>query len=55
MRTFDFECDKCPFKSTGWPKANIRDRRAVQHYEEHDTGEPMQELGEFRKENGVTV
>jgi hypothetical protein len=54
-KTYDFECDKCPFKSTGWTKANWRDKRAVQHMEEHETGEPMQELGEFRAENGVDV
>lgn len=55
MKSYDFECKKCEFKSSGWTSATLRDRRAVQHMEEHETGEPMQELADFRNDNGVKV
>jgi len=57
--SFDFKCKICPpetaFESTGWKTKKLRDARAAQHMEEHETGEPMQELHEFRIENGVEV
>ena len=57
MKTYDYECDEkdCPFVSTGWSNAKLRDKRAIQHKKEHEDGEPMQELHEFRVENGVQV
>lgn len=54
-KTFDFECSECPFASTGWATKELRDLRKKQHLDEHETGEPMQELHEFRVENGVDV
>ena len=58
---YDFECkelvgaEPCGFKSSGWDTKKLRDKRAKQHLEEHETGEPMQELADFRSENGVKV
>lgn len=54
---YDFNCEvpDCGFQSSGWDTEKLRDRRAAQHLEEHDTQEPMQELHDFRVENGVEV
>ena len=56
-KLFDFDCGEpnCGFQTSGWKTEELRDKRAGQHIEVHETGEPMQELGEFRKENGVEV
>lgn len=46
----DFVCSECGFTSSGWPTKTARDQRGRQHKAEHESGEPMPELAEFRKD-----
>jgi hypothetical protein len=41
----------CGFKSSGWNDFGLMEERAYQHVEEHNTGEPMIEIGIFSKQN----
>lgn len=55
MADFNCEVPGCGFQSTDWPTPELRDTRAAQHLDEHETEEPMQELHDFRVDNGVEV
>jgi hypothetical protein len=48
--THDYECPDCGFTSTGWPSAEARDARGMQHLDEHETGVAMPELADFNQE-----
>jgi hypothetical protein len=60
-KTYDFKCEEvtefgsCGFESTGWKSESLRDARGEEHLEEHETGEPMREIHEFREAFGVEV
>ena len=56
-KTYDFNCEvpNCGFQSEGWPTQELADLRGSEHMQEHEDGEPMRELDEFRKEEGVEV
>jgi hypothetical protein len=43
------------FTSTGWPSADLAQKRGAQHILEHVDGTPMQDLDGFRAEHGVVV
>lgn len=43
-----------PFSSVGWATRDLAAKRARQHIDEHETGEPMQELHAFRVDQGLT-
>jgi hypothetical protein len=45
----------CGFLTSGWPTKALATERIGQHAAEHDTGEPMPELEEFRQAKGLTV
>lgn len=49
---YDFEC-ACGFTSTGWAQKKQATARGAEHTAEHETGEPMRELVEFRQELGL--
>lgn len=56
---FDVVCS-CGWRSTGWPATGDPDHpaghavaRAQQHADEHRTGQPAQELHDFRAEHGM--
>lgn len=48
--THDYECDEpgCGFTSTGWETKTLKDARARSHKIEHEQGEVMLELADFR-------
>jgi hypothetical protein len=54
---WDFTCPApdgvCTFTSTGWPTKKLADARGRQHLDEHETGQVMPELHDFRIANGV--
>ena len=43
----------CGYNTTGWPKQKIASERIGQHFNEHQTGEFMEPLSEFRKRHGL--
>lgn len=43
----------CGYKTSGWPKRTIAAERIQQHRKEHQTGEPMELLSEFRGRHGL--
>jgi hypothetical protein len=47
--TWGFECQEnnCEWTSTGWETKKLATTRGDQHKDEHESGEPMQELAEF--------
>ena len=45
----------CGFKTVGWPTKKLAEARIAEHATEHDTGEPMRELQDFRTDHGVGV
>lgn len=49
--THDFKCKEpgCDFVSTGWRTKTLAGQRGADHKREHESGEPMAELGDFRK------
>lgn len=47
--------DRVPFRTTGWPTKKSATERILQHRVEHETGEVMQPLEEFRAERGLSV
>lgn len=51
-RSYDGQC-ACGFTSTGWPQKKIAASRIDEHTAEHESGEPMRELVEFRAEVGL--
>lgn len=51
-RKYDAVCT-CGFASIGWDKKKHADERMAQHLEEHASGEPMEELADFRTRNGI--
>lgn len=65
--TWTFQCpgvpgDPCgdpntgqPFHSSGWPTKDVANARGAQHLNEHENGEPMPELAEFRAEHGLVA
>lgn len=62
--TWGFQCpgvkgDRCgedvPFASTGWPTKKSAAARGAQHFAEHKGDGVMQEIGEFRKDQGLVV
>jgi hypothetical protein len=62
--TWDFRCpgvsdSPCgqdePFASTGWPTKKAATARGAQHFAEHKGEGVMQELHEFRKDQGLVV
>lgn len=61
--TWTFQCpgvagDRCgdevPFRSSGWPTKKSASARGQQHFGAHK-GDPMQELHDFRVEQGLVV
>lgn len=42
-----FECKQCGFRSVDHETKKQADARGKEHMEEHDTGKPMREIGEF--------
>jgi hypothetical protein len=44
-----------PFLSAGWPTKKAALARGAQHFAEHKGEGPMQELHEFRKDQGLVV
>lgn len=42
-----------PFVSSGWPTKKVAEARGLQHIDEHEGGDPMPELAEFRAEHGL--
>ena len=46
--------DHVPFNSTGWNRRDDAVERGKQHIREHETGEPMPELGYYRAARGLT-
>lgn len=50
--TYDAEC-ACGFTSAGWPQRKLAAARVDEHAAEHETGEPMRELVDFRDEAGL--
>ena len=65
--TYDFTCPgvqghpcgprfgEGTFTSMGWPTKNAALARGAQHFAEHKGEGPMQELDEFRTDQGLTV
>lgn len=51
---FDVVCS-CGWRSTGWADVEHAKARAQQHADEHTSGEPAQELHDFRLERGIVV
>lgn len=49
---FDGMC-LCGYKTSGWPQAPIASERIEQHRTEHETGELMEPLSEFRARHGL--
>ena len=47
--------DSGAFTSTGWPTKKAALARGAQHFAEHKGEGPMQELHDFRVEQGITV
>lgn len=49
----DYECpvEGCGFVSRGWPSKSAAAERGRQHKAEHETGEPMPELADFRRDS----
>jgi hypothetical protein len=47
--------DGPPFASTGWPTKKAATARGAQHFAEHKGEGPMQELSEFREDQGLVV
>ena len=52
MATFACDVPGCEFTSSGWDNDEQAAARGVQHQNEHDTGELMQSLEEFRQQVG---
>jgi hypothetical protein len=52
--TYTFACDRpaCIFTSTGWATPEQAAARGEEHFNEHDTGEPMTELTAFEQSVG---
>jgi hypothetical protein len=52
---YGFECPRpgCGFRSDGWRLKKHSVARAKQHDEEHETGEPMPELADFKTHEGI--
>lgn len=46
----DYSCKKCGFRSTDHETKAQADARGEEHEQEHETNEPMREIGEFLKE-----
>jgi hypothetical protein len=44
-----------PFHSSGWPTKATATARGEQHLAEHETGEPMPSLEDFRAEHGLVA
>ena len=44
-----------PFVSSGWPSKKVAAARGAQHFDEHKGVGLMQELGEFRRDQGLVV
>jgi hypothetical protein len=44
-----------PFLSAGWPTKKAALARGQQHFDEHKGIAPMQELEEFRRDQGLSV
>lgn len=44
-----------PFSSTGWPTKKAALARGQQHFDDHKGIAPMQELAEFRRDQGLVV
>ena len=44
-----------PFSSTGWPTKKTAAARGAQHFAEHKGEGPMQELHDFRVDQGLVV
>ena len=49
---YDAQC-ACGFSSTGWALKKYADARIAEHTAEHESGEPMRELHDFRAEFGL--
>jgi hypothetical protein len=43
------------FTSTGWPTKAAATARGQQHFDQHKSGAPMQELHDFRVDQGLVV
>ncbi len=63
---WSFQCpgvreDRCgdlegpPFSSSGWPTKKAATARGAQHFAEHKGEGPMQELHDFREDQGLVV
>lgn len=50
--TFGGWCS-CGYKTTGWPSEDVAAQRLAQHVNEHDAGEPMEPLEDFRDRLGL--
>lgn len=50
--TYDAEC-ACGFTSTGWALKKHATERIDAHTAEHESGEAMQELHDFRADRGL--
>lgn len=46
---------ECKFLSARWPTAEIAEARILQHRKEHETGELMPPLSEFRQAHGLVA
>lgn len=42
-----------PFRTVGWPSEKVAAERMAEHLREHETGEPMTTLEEFREARGL--
>ncbi|MCA1570783.1 MAG: DUF4192 domain-containing protein [Chloroflexi bacterium] len=54
-RPFGCGADGVPFNSSGWPSKAIATARGEQHEAEHEKGEPMPSLEEFRTAHKVEI
>ena len=61
--TWTFQCpgvqgDPCgdpPFSSNRWPTKKAATARGAQHFDAHKVKAPMQEMGAFLRDQGLTV
>lgn len=52
--TFGGWCS-CTYKTTGWPSEDVAAQRLAQHVNEHDTGESMELIEDFRARLGLVT
>lgn len=49
----DGSCGPDPFKSSGWPTAEVAAARGAHHLDEHENQTEMPSLDDFRAEHGL--